>query len=136
MHLHVIRIKRLIDTMNNCLAHGQKYLLKHGRYMILILRNQLINQRYEVLQVSRLKVIIISVQKLSHIPLFLYTLQSFNMREIAIGTYLSSSSPRQIIIRWMYCRTPECSNSLCTTTSKPRKNIGSGYKCGFLCQIH
>ena len=71
MHLHVIRIKRLIDTMNNCLAHGQKYLLKHGRYMILILRNKLINQRYEVLQVSRLKVIIISVQKLSHIPLFL-----------------------------------------------------------------
>ena len=60
--------------------------------------------------------------------LTLPTLQSFNMREIAIGTYLRSSSPRQIIIRWMYCRTPECSNSLCTTTSKPRKNIGSGYK--------
>ena len=57
MHLHVIRIKRLIDKMNNCLAHGQKYLLKHGYNTILVLRNKLINQRYEVLQVSRLKII-------------------------------------------------------------------------------
>ena len=54
MHLHVIRIKWMIDTLNNCLAHRQKYLLKHGHHTILVLCNKLINQRYEVLQVSRL----------------------------------------------------------------------------------
>jgi hypothetical protein len=67
MHLHIVRIKRLIDTMNNCLAHGQKYLLKHGCYTILVLRNQLINQGDEVLQVSRLRnnnILITSVHKI------------------------------------------------------------------------
>ena len=57
----------------------------------------------------------------------LLTVQSFNINEIAMGMYFRSSSPRQIIIRWIYCRTPECTNSFCATTSNPRKNTGSGY---------
>lgn len=71
MHLHVVRIKRLIDTMNNRLAHGQKYLLKHGYYTILVLCNKLINQGYEVLQVSRLINNFNNFGTQDHIPLFL-----------------------------------------------------------------
>ena len=61
-------------------------------------------------------------------PLQSHTLQSFSNRDTAIGTYLSSSSPRQMIILCRYCRTPECKISRCTLTSNPRRNTGRGYK--------
>lgn len=41
--------------------------------------------------------------------MLLLTLQSLSKSETATGTYLRSSSPRQIIMRCRYCLTPACS---------------------------
>ena len=57
-----------------------------------------------------------------------YTLQSLRRRETAMGTYLSSSSPRQMIMRCRYCLTPACSTEHWTLTSRACRNTGRGWR--------
>ena len=45
-----------------------------------------------------------------------------------MGTYLSSSSPRQMIMRCRYCLTPACSTEHWTLTSRACRNTGRGWR--------